>query len=327
MEEPNGAGRAVDIQSHWLPDSYFRAISDEIRDKPKWSAPFRGLLSAGPDAPLRKLEERLPAMDQAGIGVAVLSVTPCTFRRPARAIKASSTSNDDLIEAAAHQSSTFRVLASLPLPFEDQAVAELERIGKNPMVVGVIVPSTAPPYRLDHPRFRSVFAAAANLHLPVVIHPALEPLDEGFADWGLDFSLAPPLLTSVAAIRLVFAGLLDELPELELIVPHLGGVLPYLVQRLVDQSGRGGAAKDIQHYLRSRLYYDNCSYHKPALECAIATFGAGRLMVGSDYPFRGGVGRCVADIESSELDDHDRRSILFGTAERVLTRRTRQPLV
>jgi len=325
MREPNLTGQAVDIQSHWLPDSYFRAIREEAADNPIWAAPFRGLLSAGPDAPLRRLEERLPAMDQAGIAVALLCVTPCTFRHQARAIKAASASNDDLIATAAHRPSSFRVLASLPLPFEDQAVSELERVGKDPMVVGVIVPSTAPPYRLDHPRFRPVFAAAANLGLPVVIHPALEPLDDGFADWGLDFSFAPPLLTSLAAIRLVFSGLLDELPELDLVVPHLGGVLPYLTQRLVDQSGRGGAAHDIQHYLRSRLYYDNCSYHKPALACAIATFGAGRLMIGSDYPFRGGIGRCVEDIESSELDDHDRRAILFGTAERVLTKRTPPP--
>jgi len=105
MREPNLTGQAVDIQSHWLPDSYFRAIREEAADNPIWAAPFRGLLSAGPDAPLRRLEERLPAMDQAGIAVALLCVTPCTFRHQARAIKAASASNDDLIATAAHRPS------------------------------------------------------------------------------------------------------------------------------------------------------------------------------------------------------------------------------
>jgi len=35
-------------------------------------------------------------------------------------------------------------------------------------------------------------------------------------------------------LRMIYSGTLDRTPGLTLIVPHLGGMIPYLVQRLDD---------------------------------------------------------------------------------------------
>jgi aminocarboxymuconate-semialdehyde decarboxylase len=110
--------------------------------------------------------------------------------------------------------------------------------------------------------------------------------------------------------------MLDRVPELTLIVPHLGGVLPYLTQRLVDQSATGAAEHDALWYMQNRLLFDSCSFHPPALRCAIETVTADRILLGSDYPIRGTLVRAVGDIETSGLPQPDQAAILQGNARR-----------
>ena len=80
--------------------------------------------------------------------------------------------------------------------------------------------------------------------------------------------------------------------------------------------GKGEGAHDMPHYLRTRLYLDTCSYHPPAFRCALETAGAGRLVLGTDYPFRGTLQRAVDDVNENAPDDEARAAILGGTAAR-----------
>jgi aminocarboxymuconate-semialdehyde decarboxylase len=159
--------------------------------------------------------------------------------------------------------------------------------------------------------------AVENESYLFVVHPAgHEPGPNSALD---DFALAPAfetmLWTSLVGLRLALSGTLDRFPKLDVVVPHLGGVIPYLTQRLVDQTV-GNAEHDLTHYLTRRLYYDNCSYHAPALRCAADTVGAERIMLGSDYPFRGELRRCVDDVSRSDFGDAQKRAMLGGTAAR-----------
>ena len=121
--------------------------------------------------------------------------------------------------------------------------------------------------------------------------------------------------STAGAARFMLSGMLDRVPELIVIVPHLGGTLPCLAQRLVDQNGRGEAEHDILHYLETRIWLDSCSYHPPALKCAIETVGLDRILLGSDYPFRGSVARAVEDVDGSA-------AILRDNVERLWALRT-----
>jgi aminocarboxymuconate-semialdehyde decarboxylase len=173
-------------------------------------------------------------------------------------------------------------------------------------------------------RAEAVLGRVAELGLPVVLHPALEPLPSTYDDWMLAATLGPVISSSLAAARLVLSGLLDRLPSLTVVVPHLGGVLPYVAQRIAD-FGRGAAEHDFTHYLRHRIYADTCSYHPPALRCAVETMGADRLVVGSDFPNRGPAGRAVADVTAFFGDDDTRAMVLGGTARRVFGHATAGP--
>ena len=197
------------------------------------------------------------------------------------------------------------------------ALAELERVGAEPEVSGVIQHVGLQQARLvDDPELEPVYRALAERGLTLFLHPVQEPPPHGTEQWFLSNVIASPTATSLAAARLMLSGMLDRVPDLTLVIPHLGGTLPYLAQRLVDQSGTGDAEHDVLHYLRTRVYLDTCSFHPPALDCALATVGADRLLLGSDFPFRGPVRRAVEDVESGlGVDDAER--VLTGNIARL----------
>lgn len=104
------------------------------------------------------------------------------------------------------------------------------------LAVGVRVYAASQSWTLADNALEPVYAAIADLDLPVLVHPALEALPAVQREWGLDACLAAPVNSSLGALRLVLSGMLDRVPTLTPVVPHLGGVLPFLAQRLDDQA-------------------------------------------------------------------------------------------
>lgn len=296
---------AIDVQQHFVPPSLARAYRDAgtgHADRPE----------------VTDLELRLDEMTEGSIDYALLSVPVWDRydRTRDEAVSAVAVWNDELLAAADEHADRFGVLVTLPLPFGDAAVAELERVRAHPLTRGVVVHATTSRWTLEQPELEPVFAAAADAGLPVMVHPSEEVLarDPAFADWRIGYWLAPVVETSLAVGRLMLSGLLDRVQSLVLIVPHLGGVLPYLAQRAADLSGNGDAEADVLSYLRTRCVFDNCSYYGPAFDCAVATVGPERIVVGSDYPFRGAMRRAVDDVRSSSLTPAEQALVLDGTA-------------
>jgi aminocarboxymuconate-semialdehyde decarboxylase len=152
----------------------------------------------------------------------------------------------------------------------------------------------------------------------VLVHPALERLPTAQLDWGIDACLAAPVSSSLGVLRLILSGMLDRVPALTPVVPHLGGVLPFLAQRVDDQAA-GVNRHSPGHYLRTRLLYDTCSFRPPALRATVETTGATRLLLGSDFPFRGPLDRAVGDV-NAHLAAADRAAVLGGNAIRAFSR-------
>ena len=310
----------IDVHHHLLVPSYIAAAVREGAADPEWAAAHYILTTQPPGSPAVVFEGRGAELRSAGIGTALLSVPAAIFRTRSLAIEAARDSNRELLAAARSDPGRFRVMASLPVPFTDACLAELAEIAGSELVAALIMPAGTAYWSLDDTDFRPVWAAIAEAGLPTLLHPSLEPWPPAFRKWRLGPGIGVPVETSLAALTLIFSGTLDVLPKLDIIAAQLGGVLPYLSQRLIDR-GRGDAEHDVARYLRDRLYYDNNSYHPPALRCAIDTVGAERIMLGSDYPFRGSLTQCVQDITHSGLDQAERSAILSGTARSLLTHR------
>jgi aminocarboxymuconate-semialdehyde decarboxylase len=132
-----------------------------------------------------------------------------------------------------------------------------------------------------------------------------------------------PFDTTLAVARLCYAGVLRELPNIRWILGHLGGAVPYLMERL-DNGWRDFAEcrANIDElpsvYLKS-LYYDTVSFSAPSLRLARDLVGADHMVMGSDYPhLLGSIDRSVSSIESLEVPAGDREQIFSGTALAIL---------
>lgn len=307
----------IDVHGHFMPDVQLQALAEHAAHDPQFASIAGVLLGLPPAAAVRKLDhDRIAEMDDAGIDAQIISLPPpgAALGSRTQASLFASRANDALVEGALGHPGRFVVLASLPLPHVSESLAELERLSSTALVRGVLVFANNSNWTLDEPQFEPLYQRLGELGQPLFLHPPLEPLPPAYADWGLAHSLATMVATTLAALRLIFSGMLDRVPSLTVVVPHLGGTMPYLRQRISDLSGRGQAEHDLDHYCRHRLLYDSCSYHPPALHCAIATVGAERIMLGSDYPFRGPLNVCVHDVENASLADAQRKAILGETA-------------
>ena len=132
-----------------------------------------------------------------------------------------------------------------------------------------------------------------------------------------------PTDSAIAAAHLVFGGVLDRFPRLEVCLPHAGGSLPYLYGRLshgqkVRPETRAVAKRPLAAYLR-RFTYDTISHSPEALKYLIRLVGVDRVLVGSDYCFDMGYDR-PRDIatKSLGLTRADQAKILRTNAARLL---------
>ncbi|HUB76687.1 MAG TPA: amidohydrolase family protein, partial [Solirubrobacteraceae bacterium] len=196
---------------------------------------------------------------------------------------------------------------------------ELERLSGERLVRGVIAHAASDLWTLDEPELEPVFERIAAAGYPVLLHPSAEGVHRHrvFSRWNLEPGIAAMVETTAIAARLMLSGMLDRVPELVLIIPHLGGALPYLAGRVTDTSGSGDAEHDVRWYLRHRCRLGTCSFHHPALNAAVETVGAENVMLGTDYPYRGTLQRAVDDIHDSALGAAEQEGVLGGNARRL----------
>ena len=146
---------------------------------------------------------------------------------------------------------------------------------------------------------------------------------EPFAEYVLGPIIGFPFDTTLAVARLCYAGVFRELPNIRWILGHLGGAVPYLMERM-DNGYRDFAEcrvniDELPSVYLKRLYYDTVSFSTTALRLARELVGADHMVMGSDYPhLLGSIERAVSSIESLEVAAADKERILSGTARSIL---------
>jgi 2,3-dihydroxybenzoate decarboxylase len=173
---------------------------------------------------------------------------------------------------------------------------------------------------LDEARFLPFWEAAAALGAPVYLHPR-PPLDqrcyEGHPELiGAAWGFAPE--TATHALRLIYSGLFDRLPNLTLVLGHLGETLPYFawrIQRCFEYNPSDKRVrKRLQDYLCENFYVTTSgNFNDQALICAILTIGADRILFSVDYPYEM-MEPAARWIESAPISENDRRKIAYGNA-------------
>ncbi len=321
----------IDIHAHFVPEEYLRLIEAEgesygvrLRFGPNGPLIAVGQVAIGPITPhYHDLGLRLKAMNARGVTVHALSLMPpmVYWADGTLGLRLAKLVNNAMAEAARLHPDRFVALATLPLQDPEAAVAEVERAVSELGCRGIYLGTNIRGKELTDPSFVPVFERIHALNLPIFLHPLNVIGAQRLSNYYLNNLLGNPFDTAVAAANLIFSGLLDRFPKLQICLPHAGGALPYLIGRLnhgwkVRQECKA-VKKPPSSYLR-RFTYDTISHAPESLNYLIKLVGVDRVMMGSDYCFDMGCDHPVKVVTALKLSRADQEKILSGNATRVL---------
>lgn len=298
---------AIDVHAHYVPP----LILERLREKAsEYGVRVEGVppacnqclqfaygLRVRPFFPrlVENVGERLERMAEQGIGKQVLSIWTDIFGHGLPAPQGNAWHrllNRSLGEWCARDRSHFAWLASGHMPDAAAAARELETAVRQEGAVGGVVAANVEGTNLGEMSLDEYWAAACELGVPVFVHPAQpEPTSRTKHFVHLNPIVQYTFDTTLAIGSLIFAGVLDRFPRLELILSHGGGALPYLVGRFdclhsrMDRNvTRDRAAQPPSVYLR-RLHYDTILHNAGALRFLAETVGVERMVIGTDDSF------------------------------------------
>jgi aminocarboxymuconate-semialdehyde decarboxylase len=203
------------------------------------------------------------------------------------------------------------------------ALDELHRALDVLKLNGVILLSNIGGKPLTSPEYRPFFEEANRMKLCIFLHPMIATSSESFREYVLGPIIGFPFDTSLAVARMCYDGFFEQLPDIRWIIGHLGGAIPYLMERMDNGfrdfgECRGKIDKLPSVYLK-RLYYDTVSFSPHTLTMVRNMVGADHMVMGSDYPhLLGSIDRAVSSIEDLNITDEEKTRIFSGTALTIL---------
>jgi 6-methylsalicylate decarboxylase len=308
----------IDVHAHHYDPAYLDALTRAGSSDPQ-------VVAFAPGSKL-SLEARAELLDDAGIDVQVLSVSALMpdVALAADAVALARLANDIYSDAARGHHGRYRAFGAVPLPHVDEAIDETGRCLDDLGMLGITVGCSMAGRALDDPAFGPFFAELDRRGAVVFVHPRGAGCGPHSADFGLPWIIGAPVEDAIACLRVILSGMLDRYPGIRFVIPHLGGMLPFVAQRLDDAVERQRVA-GFPHVITSppteylkRLWFDTVSEHVPALRCACDSVGADRLVLGTDFPFTESMKRCVTYVQEVGLPEADETAILERNAEAML---------
>jgi aminocarboxymuconate-semialdehyde decarboxylase len=275
---------------------------------------------------LTSVEQRIKDMDRMGIDIQALSVAPPQYyywADPELAERLARMQNEHLAELVEGHPDRFVGLATVPLQDVAASVRELDYCVGQLGFRGAEICTNVNGLDLDDPRFRPFFAKAQELDVVVVLHPHGYTQGERLMDYYLSNVIGNPLDSAVALTRIIFGGVLEELPNLKLCVVHGGGYLPFYSSRMDHAyhkrpEGRHHITRPPSSYL-SQVYVDSVVYDAPHLKFLIEQMGADHVLLGTDYPYDMGHYDPLGQLDSvPRLSDEQRHNVRSATAAKLL---------
>ena len=308
----------IDVHAHYWTEDYI----DLLVDLGQAGAVAARGLGAGGGA---ELEARLGLMDRAGVDMQVLSACPQLpyGEDGQKAATAARFVNDQYADLVQAHPDRFRAFAALPMPHLDQSVGEMGRALDELGMAGVAMNTTVLGRALVEPEYEPIFAELNRRNAVLYLHPAgngaCSPL---ISNYHLTWMVGAPVEDTISIMHLITHGIPARYPDIKIINSHLGGALPMLLQRADDQyRWEAPDTPELPSVAARRMWYDTVGHgHVPALRCAIDSFGADRLLLGTDFPYENGdiFVRAVDYIRDPQIDTAAARAILDQNASALL---------
>jgi aminocarboxymuconate-semialdehyde decarboxylase len=331
-----GKSLRIDIHCHYLNQAVAEQVAhlDPAQHEP--SVVFANALTRdvnlkqirdrGPK--LSTIETRLRDMDRMGIDMQAVSPAPNQtyyWTDPELGASLARKLNDRLAEIVATWPDRFVAFGTVPLQNVDLALAELERCRRKLGLRGVEVNPSVNGMDLTDPRLNleKFFASAQALDAVIFMHPIGFTQGERLVDHYFNNVIGNPMETTIAASHLIFDGVMQRNPKLKIVLPHAGGYLAHYWARM-DHAHRARPdcrtviRKAPSSYLR-KMYFDTICFDPKMLRHMIDQYGAGHVLLGTDYPYDMGEEDPVGLIASvPRLKRAERAMIEGGNAARLL---------
>ncbi len=328
--------KIITIEEHFLNAAITAATREEIeRIAPghakAFAADFGSRQTMKPGQLFDIGAGRIADMDAHGIDVQILSYnSPATELLPSPlAVELARQANDQLAEAIAAYPGRFYGFATLPLSDPAAAAEELRRCVTELGFKGAMINGTAHGRFLDDPDFEVFFATAAELDVPLYLHPTIVKKevrdayyhheDPAFAARFASAGMGWHYEVGVHVLRLIFAGVFDRYPNLQVITGHWGELLPFYMERINTffPASASPMQHDFKHYLLNNVYITPSGmFNLPQLQFALETLGADRIIYSVDYPYYPHAG-ARAFLENAPISRENREKIAHGNAEKL----------
>ncbi|MEV6694616.1 amidohydrolase family protein [Micromonospora sp. NPDC051196] len=326
--------RIIAIEEHYATPTFMAGPGRGIAEQAE-AAKAHPTVAAGFDRLVEQLcdlgDQRIAEMDAAGIDVQVLSLTTPGVEQadPADAVKLARDSNDQLAAAVGRHPDRFAGFAALPTGDPAAAADELTRTVRDHGFKGALINGHTRGRYLDDEFFWPIMERAEALDVPIYLHPTLPPhakdqyagnfspgTTAAFASaawgWHLD--------TATHAVRLILSGVFDRYPRLQVIIGHMGEVLPVMLPRLEQALPVqiSELHRPVGDYMRQNLHYTFSGIHSvPAFLALFLQIGADRIMFSTDYPY-GSLSKAKAFLDHLPASAVDRDRIAHRNAEELL---------
>ena len=273
--------------------------------------------------------QRLQLMDKTGVDIQALTINGFWWYGASdrdladRIVKAQ---NEGLAKWVATHPQRFVAMASVALQHPDQAAQQLEDGVKRLGLRGASIGGHVNGEDLSLPKYDPFWSKAAELGVPVVMHPggAENIIKEGALRGRADLGniIGNPLETTYFLSRLIFDGTLDKFPGLRVCAAHAGGYLPSYLGRSeaaceVRNNANCANKKKPSEYLKSQVFIDTMVFSDEGLRHLVAEVGVGQVVYGTDVPFNWPVTVDLV-LNAKFLSDADKIAILGGNLQKLL---------
>jgi aminocarboxymuconate-semialdehyde decarboxylase len=267
---------------------------------------------------------RIADMEAMGVGMQVVSMnlpTPCYWANGRKGAEIARACNERMAEFVAAMPERYVGIGVAPLQDIDATLKELDHLVHGLGLRGVQIPSNVRNHDLGEAHFRPFWAKLEALGIPAIVHPRGFTHDDRLHKFFLWNSIGQPLEEALAMASLIHEGILDAYPRVKIVISHGGGYLPFY-------PGRSDKAFESRPEVHTRIgkkpsaymrdfFYDSVIFDRDMLPALVKRVGAGKIMMGSDYP-RGEIETDpVGFVSNAGLSAADRDKILFENA-RVL---------
>lgn len=325
----------IDLHAHVTPERYKRAIE---RTGYWYGLDARaGELDRGGFA--QPLSQRLEEMDRFGVDMQL--VTPTVgFYQYENSLDVTKMIHqecaDEIEEMFTVHPDRFMGMGMVPMQDPPTAVGELESLMDRGFK-GIILNDHVAGVTYDDPRYLPFFEAAESRGALLFFHQGGETITtRRNSRYKLPNAVGNLTERTLVYATLVFGGVLDKYPNLQMLLAHGGGYTPYGVARMDKVAGAlppefdgemnppfpgddgFNHEKAPSEYL-DRFYYDCCTYSGPVLRFLVDAVGIERVVLGTDYPAPMFLSDPVSWVRGlSELTDEEKEAILVGNSNELL---------